>query len=223
MFRWVLSITHLCKLSIADITWVSIEFWSKFTRLHTLAQVCKKGNGMSKKSKDKISAALIHLMEDDPFDVITVSEICSNASLVRKTFYNNFSSKEDVIVYIVEKLVAEYEGMIREESSFSPREMAYMYFCYGAQHKKTLSLLIDNNLFYLFRNQFNSILSSINALVPRNKLIALDDDDLAYVLAFHSAGVTHILEMWIRTGFKKSAREMSDIFYTIAQGMQAEE
>ncbi len=173
---------------------------------------------MSKKSKELISETLIHLMEDYPFDVITISEICGNTSVVRKTFYNNFSSKEDVIAFIVEKLIAEYLEMIREDSSFTTREMSYLYFCFGEKNEKVLSMLIDNNLFYIFRNQFNDLLPSINPLVPGNKLNELSDDDLKYVFAFNSAGVTHLLEIWIKTGFKKTAREMSEIYHALSQG-----
>jgi AcrR family transcriptional regulator len=174
---------------------------------------------MSIKSKELIANTLIELMKDNPFDVITISEICGSASLVRKTFYNNFVSKEKVIEYIVEKLVAEYLNMIKEEKSFSPKEMSYLYFCFGKNNGKIMSMLIDNKLFYIFRNQFNQLLPSINILVPNNKLITMSDDDLKYVFAFHSAGVIHLLEIWIKTGFKKTAREMSDIYYAVSQGI----
>jgi len=176
---------------------------------------------MSKKSKELISTTLLDLMGKYPFNEITISEICGNTSIVRKTFYNNFSSKEDVIAYIVEKLVVEYFEMVKEENSHTTKEMSYLYFRFGKKHKGIMSLLIENNLFYIFRNQFNELLPTLNPRVPGNLLTNLSEDDLKYVFAFNSAGVTHMLEIWIKTGFERTAREMSEIYFAISQGYLA--
>lgn len=173
---------------------------------------------MSKRSKDIISATLIHLMEESPFEAITISEICDHTTLVRKTFYNNFDSKEAVITYVIEKLVLDYLAMIKEVNIFTPREMSYLYFHFGKSNQKIMSMLLENNLFHLFRVEFEKCLPSINPLIPNNKYQSLSGEDLDYVFAFHTAGVIRILELWIQTGFKKSAREMSEIYETISLG-----
>ena len=44
-----------------------------------------------------IADALFSLMKRKPFQQITVTEICEEANLGRKTFYRNFDLREDVI------------------------------------------------------------------------------------------------------------------------------
>lgn len=79
-------------------------------------------------------------------------------------------------------------------------------------------MLLDNNLFHLFRIEFEKALPSIiNNLVPKSKIIGRDEDDLEYIFAFYTAGFIRLLELWAKTGFKKSAKEMRDIYDAFSQ------
>ncbi len=175
---------------------------------------------MSKKSKDIIAKTLIALMETNNFYEITISEVCDNTPLVRKTFYNNFSSKEDVIKYIAINLINEYFDSVKKLPSFSLKEISYSYFYFGKKNKKLISLLINNNLFYLFLGEFNGILPTINMLVPRNRLVNIPEKDLKYIYAFHSAGVNNMLKLWTKSDFEKTPEEMSELYYLLTQSVQ---
>ena len=48
------------------------------------------------RSKQEITDALLALMEKYPYNEISVKQIMLETGLVRKTFYRNFSSKDDV-------------------------------------------------------------------------------------------------------------------------------
>ena len=48
------------------------------------------------RSKQEITDALLALMEKYPYNEISVKQIVLETGLVRKTFYRNFSSKDDV-------------------------------------------------------------------------------------------------------------------------------
>lgn len=170
---------------------------------------------MSTKSKDMIAESFIHLLKAYPYNEITISEICANTSLARKTFYNNFASKEEVIFHIVNKLIRKYIDMVMKEKQFTQKKMSHLFFEFGYQNKDIISLFISHDIFYLFQQKFNEHLPAINILISNNKLNSLSDEDIAYVFAFNSAGVTRMLELWIKTGLKKTTQEMSDL-YTIA-------
>jgi len=189
---------------------------NRFSWNYTHLLMCVNiGEFMSVKSKNVIAKTLLNLMEQYRFDEITISEVCANTSLVRKTFYNNFTSKGDVITYIVDSLIKEYMDMIMKQKQFNQREMSLLFFQFGQKNKAIISLLIKNNLFYVFQNMFNEQLPSLNILISGNMLNNLSNDDIAYIFAFNSAGVTRMLELWIKTGLKKSPKEMSDL-YTVA-------
>ena len=53
-------------------------------------------NPSALRSKQEITDALLALMEKYPYNEISVKQIMLETGLVRKTFYRNFSSKDDV-------------------------------------------------------------------------------------------------------------------------------
>ena len=55
-------------------------------------------NPSALRSKKQITDALLKLMEDLPYSEISVKQIVLETGLERKTFYNNFTSKDDVLV-----------------------------------------------------------------------------------------------------------------------------
>ena len=65
-------------------------------------------NPSSIRSKKEITDAMIKLMQQHPFSDITVKQIVLEAKLERKTFYNNFSSKDDVLDVLINSAIHDY-------------------------------------------------------------------------------------------------------------------
>ena len=57
------------------------------------------------RSRQWLTAALWALMQEKPFARITISEIAERAQLSRRTFYRNFSSKEELLAAHLHALV----------------------------------------------------------------------------------------------------------------------
>jgi AcrR family transcriptional regulator len=56
-----------------------------------------KPNRQVERTKAWIFYSLMLLMDEKPYNKITVSDICEKAGIARPTFYRNFSDKDDVI------------------------------------------------------------------------------------------------------------------------------
>ena len=54
-------------------------------------------------SQMQICDALIRLMERKPFAQVSVSELCKEADVARQTFYSLFSSKENVVLFALQR------------------------------------------------------------------------------------------------------------------------
>ena len=54
-------------------------------------------------AKEALERSFKQLVLTTPYDKITISEICRNAHLSRKTFYANFEGKEDIVAKIFEE------------------------------------------------------------------------------------------------------------------------
>src|SRR5258706_9852261 len=57
----------------------------------------RKLDARARKSRDALGGALIELMQEKPFDAITVQEVLDRAGVSRSTFYQHFSDKDDLL------------------------------------------------------------------------------------------------------------------------------
>ena len=103
-------------------------------------------NPSALRSKQQITDALLKLMENHPYNDITVKQIILETDLVRKTFYRNFSSKDDVLDAYINMKVLEYCDALLDQ----PDPLVVIFdFC--EKNRKMLDLLNKNNIDYYNR------------------------------------------------------------------------
>lgn len=72
----------------------------------------KQKNKTAIQSQHMIADALFRLLKRKPFQQISVTELCQEAAIGRKTFYRNFEKREDVIDFQLDRMCEEYrQGM----------------------------------------------------------------------------------------------------------------
>ena len=98
------------------------------------------------RSKKALRAALISLMESKGFEAITVNDLCSAADLNRGTFYNHFSDKENLLVFLEDEVMNTVARIHSEMSLLSVKDV--MAYCVS---KKPLPFLVS--LFDYFREE----------------------------------------------------------------------
>ena len=67
------------------------------------------------KTKEKFSQALISLLKEKSVQDIKISELCERAHISRATFYNNFTTIEDVLNYYIEKFEVPLEAALERD------------------------------------------------------------------------------------------------------------
>lgn len=109
-----------------------------------------KGNAKSYNSKQRLFEALIYLIENDDYSLITVSQIASHAEVSRVTFYRNFKTKEDVIKFKIQEIIDDYLQEHNQLSNLSLHSIAHLLFSLIVDNLHFFRLLNKNNLIYLF-------------------------------------------------------------------------
>src|ERR671915_1308664 len=66
-------------------------------RLH-LANTNKKTDARVQRTRDALGDALVALMQEKPFDTITVQDVLDRAHVSRSTFYTHYSDKDDLLM-----------------------------------------------------------------------------------------------------------------------------
>lgn len=145
-------------------------------------------------SKKWIADSFITLMKTKPYEQITISEIAANADLARRTFYRAFSSKNDVIAYIVENLVREYINELTLPTPLNMKSLALVFFGFFEKHRELILCFRHNHLEYFILESFNQYLPYIRTQTCKEKIS--DDPRVDKLFALMSGGAFFNLLMY---------------------------
>lgn len=162
-------------------------------------------------TKEVLFMALRSLLEEKPFDSITILELTSRADVSRTTFYRNYHSIEDVLI-----------DYFREHpfGAFSQDAYAPDQFELKSRIRDSLNELKENY------NMWNNLFSSDKDFIfyrIYDEMIKTVCKDRAFDIGFRSkyelsafVGIYFaICREWIRGGMQESIDEMIDISYAI--------
>jgi len=189
----------------------------------------KSQNPSAVRSRQEISTALLKLMQEHPYAEISVKQIIMETSLARKTFYLNFSSKDDVLESILDELIREYtEALSKANEEKNPAGTKNLdeaisvdttgkvdtitnplsvIFSFCDKNKDLLSLLYKNKMLYLLLIRLNAFLPEYSKTEdmssnPFVKLMGELEPD--YLIAFNVGAIWNVLFKWIDRGMVDS-------------------
>ena len=169
----------------------------------------KQVNPAAIRSKKLISEALLRLMRQKHFSDITVTEICAEADIGRKTFYRNFDRKEDVIDFQLDAL---YAGYSAEMVSRKLEDRLYYHFFCLQQNVEYLTLLYRNGLLPVLTTKFSRLHTQV---MP---VWSADPVEQKYRSAYVAAGMEAIVYVWAESGFQQSVEEVVEIAKRVQDG-----
>jgi len=169
-------------------------------------------------SADVIKQAYRKLLEKKAADSITVTDICKKANVSRRTYYNAFTSKQDVVEGII------YDDFIKPTIAFnelfgldslnsSPLLLTEQVYKNIITHKqfytKMIACATTRNLFVeSVINQLEHL--GIELLAKTN----LSDEECRYIAYSMSATQAMVIQKWIRDGMNVEPAIMAEYFNT---------
>lgn len=161
-------------------------------------------NKTALQSRHMIADALIQLMKRKDFNLITVTEICEEAAISRKTFYRNFELREDVLEFWVDQIVEEYESEI---DGLTVDERLRYHFRFVQKHQGIFVALYKNNMLWIAEKKFIVLLPKTMPTWSENSL------EQEYRSEYIIAGIEAIQRVWISKGCRESIDEIVDIIH----------
>ena len=166
-------------------------------------------NPSALRSKQQITDALLKLMEDHPYNEITVKQIILETDLVRKTFYRNFSSKDDVLSSYINTIVLDYCDALLDQ----PDPLVVIFdFC--EKNRKLLDLLNKNNMMHILLLRLNEIIPELNdkADLSRNPFKKMIGDlEPDYLIAFNVGAMWNVIFKWVERGMTEPLEDIRDL------------
>ncbi len=151
------------------------------------------------RSRKQITDALILLMEKYPYSEISVKQIVLETDLVRKTFYRNFESKDDVLRSYIRTILRDYFDIVNNARG----DVLTTIFEFAKKNKKLLKLLDKNDMMHFVLQGMNEFILSVKSeqnpeLNPFSKLFAGLDSD--YLITLNIGGIWNVISLWVRRG-----------------------
>lgn len=151
--------------------------------------------------KEWFVEALIKLIDGQPFERITITELCCKAGVNRSTFYRYYNSKDDIFADYFEYLGQICAKHFRD-NGIEGEKQALEFFKFYGQYVNYFRALINLHKEYII---FKGIIEG----VEENKFEA---ESVSIYTKYISFILFSILINWIINGCKESIEELSLIY-----------
>ncbi len=161
------------------------------------------------RSRNEFAGALLKLMERYPYNEISVKQIVLETDLVRKTFYRNFTSKDDVLLYITRKVLKDYFRTINSGEG----DVLTVIFRFADKNRRFLKLLDKHCMMHIALQCINEYLPTLrdNELSSDNPFTTLFDGlDSDYLIALNIGAVWNVISLWVHQGMKDDPGHIKD-------------
>lgn len=138
---------------------------------------------------------LISMMEKQEYESISISSLCKEMQVNRKTFYRYFEEKEDVLLAYLDELLDESFLLLEVQPDIKA------FFEYWKAKKEVLDLLQRQNLLEFVSKQ------ACMHYGRRKEIKTVSVTELAYV--GYVSFLMSLLFTWHHTGMKQSTQELS--------------
>lgn len=163
-------------------------------------------------TRQLLEDSLIHLLKNHSLKELTVSTLCDQAGLSRRTFSRHFSSIDDLLDSIIQKqVIGLYQGLAEHNVQHFP-DLLRLFFDYFSKEKNLLKALVQNQRFF-------SLVDQLNENISKTPLVTKFHID-QYLTAFAIGGMTNLLSQWIKSDFDKTPTEMAQTASMISKHLQ---
>ena len=168
------------------------------------------------RTRDRLGDALIELIQEKPFDSITVQEVLDRAKVGRATFYVHYRDKNDLFLSDVEEFLEMFSMALSNQKSKSERVAPVAeFFAHIADGKKLYDALVAagriHDFFDLAQGHFARGIEQRFKEIPRSK--AMKSEQRAALSQAHAGAMLSMLRWWIDRGMKTSPEEMDQTFH----------
>jgi len=181
-----------------------------------LAGSNKKTDARVRRTRDALGDALVALMQEKPFETITIQDVLDRAHVSRSTFYTHYSDKDDLLMSDSEEFFEAISMALSEHGDISDRVFPVKeFFTHLADVQPFFKALVKSGKFQenmeLARGHFARGIERRLSELPRGKSIAANERS---AIAFTQAGaLLSLLTWWLDRGMREPPEQMDEIFH----------
>lgn len=176
----------------------------------------KKTDARVRRTRDALGDALIALMQEKPFDTITVQDVLDRAHVSRSTFYTHYSDKDDLLMSDAEEFFEALSMALSQHGDKSDRVFPVReFFAHLSDVQPFFKALVKSGKYHenmeLARGHFARGIERRLAELPRGKNIPANQ--LPAIAFAHAGALLSLLSWWLDRGMRESPAEMDELFH----------
>lgn len=173
----------------------------------------KKENQRIALTKRLLQDGLVRLLEQKNLDRISVTELCREAGINRATFYNHYSSPQDLLTDMEYRIRMDLEALIQNGSSREDLVLQTEAICtYMKDHANLMIILTrchaDDDLADIFNKLEKRFISQHRDAISATQL---DTASIHLVSTFLYTGSYYMIREWLLRDIQKTPREVAEL------------
>lgn len=174
-------------------------------------------NRQAQRSIDALQNALVELMNEKPFQKITITEIADRSGLTRSTFYAHFETKDALLESIVNDILDVFFESLHKRNIHKPDpvedlEINRDFFRAWQNNKHMIELLNSVDFDCLLISRMNAYWRE-HFLVLEPILPEMNRRYSGFTLNFLAYACVGLLKEWIRQDMSPSPEVMGELLY----------
>ncbi len=181
-----------------------------------LAASLKKTDARVRRTRDALGDALVALMQEKPFETITVQDVLDRAQVSRSTFYSHYSDKDDLLMSDAEEFFESISMALSVHGDKSDRVFPVQeFFVHLSDVQPFYKALVKSGKFQenmeLARGHFARGIERRLSEIPRGK--SIPPNQLPAIAFTHAGALLSLLTWWLDRGMRESPQEMDELFH----------
>lgn len=166
----------------------------------------------SSRRQRELEQGLLEVMLRKQFDEISVSDLCEELRIPRKSFYRYFSNKEGALHALIDHAILEYNRYVLTEDAFdenTPLQMMERVFGYWKSNKRLLDALEKSGLSGILVQRsidYSERELGVSKFMPEDEQLVR-----SYGVTYSVCGLMTMLVRWHHEGFRQSVQKMAKI------------
>lgn len=174
-------------------------------------KLCK--TEQSARRQRELEQGLLTAMSNHHYEQITVSDLCDQMNIPRKSFYRYFSSKDGALHALIDHTLLEYEGFSSSRGAAEKRTFQKdleHFFVFWKKHRDLLDALARSGISgTLVLRSIDHAMSDVGMplrFLPQQERLARD-----HATMFGVCGLMSMVLNWHNNGFLLSETQMASI------------
>lgn len=170
----------------------------------------------SARRQRQLEQCLLELMKENPYNSITIGQLCQHAGVSRKSFYRYFDSKDGCLHALLDHTIMDGFAYYMPENQIARFDLTVCtrIFEFWQQQTPLLDVLEKNSLsLQILQRTVRYILEEEPDYA---RFMGISPDYVMEHIIYHIGALKGLIITWHHGGYRKTAAQMGQILYQLA-------